>query len=60
MIRGHIALIRQLRHFVEDSGLPWRDVTLRHERDDDGYILRDDDKAEVAFHANGKFVEVAI
>ena len=60
MIRGHIALIRQLRHFVEDSGFPWRDVTLRHDKDEEGYILRDDDKAEISFHSNGKFVEVAI
>jgi hypothetical protein len=60
VIRGHIALIRQLRHFVEDSGLSWKNVTIRHERDEEGYILRDDDKAEISFPIDGKLIEVAI
>jgi hypothetical protein len=59
VIRQHIALNRQLRHFVESSGLQWKDVTLRHERDDEGRIIRDDDRLEIAFRSNGKFVEVA-
>jgi hypothetical protein len=60
VIRGHIALIRQLRSFVEAAGLPWNKVSIRHELDDEGYILRDDDKAEIALRTNGKFVEIAI
>ena len=60
MIRGHIALVRQLRNFVEGCGLSWKEVTLRHERDEEGYILRDDDRQEIAFKSNGKFIEVAI
>lgn len=60
MIRGYIALRRQLRHFAEVCGVPWRDVTEHHERDDEGHILRDDDRAEMAFRCNGRFIEVAI
>lgn len=60
LIRGYIALRRQLRSFAESCNVAWRDVTERHERDEEGYIIRDDDRAEMAFYCNGKQVEVAI
>lgn len=60
MIRGHVALLRQLRSFMESSGLPWSIVELRHERNEDGRILTDDTRAEISFPYHGQIVDVVI
>lgn len=60
MIRGYIALRRQLRDFVDSCNVPWSDVTERYDRDEAGRILRDDDRAEIAFRHKGRLIELAI
>lgn len=60
VIRGYIALRRQLRAFAELCNISWSDVIERHERDDDGRIFRNDDRAEIAFRCNRKSIELAI
>lgn len=60
MIRGHIALVRQLRAFMETSCLPWGQVKFRYDEDDDGRPIYDPRRAEMSFHHNGKSVDVVI
>jgi hypothetical protein len=61
MIHGYMALRRQLRQFVYAVGLTWDEVIFSPERDDEGNVIGDDARAEIAFRArNGKFVELAI
>lgn len=60
MIRGHVALIRLLRSFVETSGIPWSDVTLQLEHDEDGRIVTDDTCAQISFSYHGHDVDVVI
>lgn len=47
MIRGHVALIRQLRSFVESSGLSWGAVRFRYEHDEDGRPYLDNSRIEI-------------
>lgn len=49
MIRGHVALIRQLQSFMETSGLPWTGVQFKEQ---------EDERLEVAFVHNGKPVDI--
>lgn len=60
MIRGHIALIRLLRAYMEGSLLPWGEVTFKNDHDDDGRVLYDAHRAEIAFTHRGTPVEVVI
>jgi hypothetical protein len=60
MIRGHVALIRLLRGYMEGSNLPWSGVEFNYERDEDGREIYDDHRAEIAFPCAGKRVEVVI
>jgi|SRR5271166_2267509 len=60
MIRGHIALIRQLRAFMETSALPWADVKFKTEIGEDGRAIYDDARAEISFRHHDKAIDVYI
>lgn len=60
MIRGHIALVRLLRAFMETSNLPWARVEFKNDKDDEGRAIYDPQRAEIAFRHRGKRVEVVI
>lgn len=60
MIRGHVALVRHLRAFMETSGLPWLQAHFKYEQDDDGRPIYERDRAEMSFAHNGKSVDVVI
>ena len=60
MIRGHVALVRHLREFMERSGLPWGAVEFKYEIDEDGRPKLDDGRAEMAFSHRGRNIEIAI
>lgn len=60
MIRGHVALIRQLRCFMETSGLPWTAVKFITDHDEDGRPFFDDDRAEISFRHHGKDVGIYV
>jgi len=60
MIRGHTALVRQLRAFMEASNLPWGDVHFAYDRDDDGRLILDDQRLEVSFTYDGQRCDVVI
>jgi len=61
MIHGYVTLRRQLRQFVNTIGMTWDEITFSPDRDDEGRIIGDDQRSEIAFRArNGKFVELVI
>lgn len=60
MIHGHIALVRQLRSFMETSCLPWGQVRFHYDHDDEERPIYDDRRAEMSFGHNGKDIEVVI
>jgi hypothetical protein len=60
MIHGHIALVRQLRAFMETSVLPWGNVRFRYDHDDEERPIYDDHRAEMSFRHNGKDIDVVI
>lgn len=60
MIRGHVALIRQLRAFMEGSALPWTQVKFNTAHDDDGRPFYDDHRCEVSFLHHGTRVNIVI
>lgn len=60
MIRGHVALVRQLRAFMETSGLPWNKVRFISEYGDEGEPLIDDNRAEITFAVSGVQINITI
>jgi hypothetical protein len=60
MIRGHVALIRQLRSFVETSGLPWGSIRIKSEYDEDGRRVSSEDSAEIVFLYGDRAINIAI
>ena len=60
MIRGHIALVRILRGFMEGSRLPWSAVKFRYEQNDDMRNIYDAGRAEMSFPYRGQEFEVVI
>lgn len=60
MIRGHVALIRQLRSFFETSSLPWGAVRFVNDHDEDGRVIYDDLHAQIKFTHRDKTFEIGI
>ena len=60
MIRGHVALVRQLRSFMEMSGLPWTAVRFRYDHDEDGRPYLDNNRIEISFQYRGHQCDVVI
>jgi hypothetical protein len=60
MIRGHISLLRQLKHFIESSGFDWSNITPLAEGVDDGCPVFDADRLEVVMRHNGKKIHVLL
>lgn len=60
MIRGHVALVRQLRAFMENSNLPWQRVSWDYDTDEDGRTVYTDDRAEMHFPMHDSVARVAI
>jgi hypothetical protein len=60
MISGHVALVRKLRSFMEESGLPWHGVHFVRERNDDGNIVMDDRRLDIWFPYENQKVDVYI
>jgi hypothetical protein len=60
MIHGHIALVRQLRSFMETSCLPWGQAHFHYDMNDEDRPIYDDGRAEMSFQHNGKNIDVVI
>lgn len=60
MIRGYVALIRTLRAFMEESGLPWGSVHFVTERDDDNRPIWDDSRIEISFTHRDDHIGISI
>ena len=60
MIRGYTALIRQLRSFMETSGLPWGSIRTKSEYDEDGRYVTSEDSAEIVFLYGKRTINIAI
>ncbi|TAL08275.1 MAG: hypothetical protein EPO02_13310 [Nitrospirae bacterium] len=60
MIRGHVAMVRQIRSFLERSHVPFSDIQFIYEKDDENRIILDEQFAEASFRVGGHVFEVAV
>jgi hypothetical protein len=60
MIRGHVSLLRQLKHLVEGSGFNWADITPLAESIEDGSPVFDADRLEVVLRHNGQKIHILL
>jgi hypothetical protein len=60
MIHGHVALVRQLRSFMEQSAIPPSELRYVYDYDDEGHPLLDDDRVDAVMTRGGRSVDITI
>lgn len=61
MLHGYMTLRRHVRAFLDSIGVNWNDINYQPERDEDGGVVRDDQRLEVSFRMpDGKLVELVV